>query len=170
MTAARDEWDQVVPIDLGITWSAGVSGAHLIQSELRTFLAFYSFSAEGVGVIEWTHCRGAVLGWPNDEVLNGHRLWNRGLAGVGFYGAAEVQRSSWIEAIVSGNSIHPRHDPGMFRQLRHFVCCFHDSTFECIASDFCAWRSNLPMDSVLQALIPVLGNNQRLPFELISRI
>jgi hypothetical protein len=75
-----------------------------------------------------------MLGPPNDEALLGHPLAARGLS---HYGAYEVIDSSWIRKLERMNSVHDRHDSSrFFKDKRHFVFTFHDSTFECIARGF----------------------------------
>jgi hypothetical protein len=70
------------------------------------------------------------LGWPNDEVLNTHPLWERGLVPYAFQ---EVFKSDWVADLERANSIHPGHLPGMFDNSRHFIVTFKDETFECLA-------------------------------------
>jgi hypothetical protein len=33
------------------------------------------------------------------------------------------------------NSVHPLHRGGWHQRLTHYLFCFHDSTFECLARD-----------------------------------
>ncbi len=73
------------------------------------------------------------FGWPNDDALNGHPLYSRGLSP---YDVFEVLNSSWIRSLERMNSVHPHHDPARFQQLKHFIFTFHDSTFECIAQGY----------------------------------
>ena len=73
------------------------------------------------------------FGRPNDEALNGHPLYSRGLRS---YAAYEVLHSSWIRAFERMNRVHPQHNPERFARLRHFIVTFHDSTFECTASGY----------------------------------
>jgi hypothetical protein len=70
--------------------------------------------------------------------------------------AGDLRNSSWIRSFERMNRVHPRHDPAGFQRLRHFVVCFHDSTFECVA-----WRFELlstsPDQGVLEAVSKALG-------------
>jgi hypothetical protein len=86
-----------------------------------------------VAVMDFGMARAHYFGPPNDEAFRGHPLASRGLSP---YGAFEVQDSSWIRALAEMNSVHPRHDPARYASLRHFILCFHDKTFECIAKTF----------------------------------
>jgi hypothetical protein len=182
--------ERVAPLDLGLQWDVGAPLPHLLQSEHRTFLAFYlsdppgwdgtfveivnptSPSPEPLGVIEWLRCNGAVLGGPNDEAYHGHRLWSGGLAEVGAYRAAEVANSRWIMDLEKVNRVHPNHRPEAFSSLRHFILGFHDSTFECVAAGFRAYRATISMPEMLAVLatrVDDLGRDSDVPFEQVAR-
>ncbi|HVG19402.1 MAG TPA: hypothetical protein VNI02_10135 [Blastocatellia bacterium] len=88
---------------------------------------------EHIALVEFEMCWSCMFGSPNDETLNGHPLYSRGLTP---YGAFEVEGSSWIRALERTNSVHPRHDPKRFESLHHYVFTFHDSTFECVAEGY----------------------------------
>ena len=72
-------------------------------------------------------------GGPNDEALQGHPLWVRGLRS---YTAYEVLNSAWREALREMNRVHDRHSDARFDRLRHFIWTFHDTTFECLADSY----------------------------------
>jgi len=74
-----------------------------------------------------------LFGPPNDEAFRGHPLASKGLEP---YSTSEVENSSWLSAIERMNSVHPLHRADAFRELKHFIFCFHDNTFECIAAGF----------------------------------
>jgi hypothetical protein len=80
----------------------------------------------------WRPCA-HMFGPPNDEAFHGHPLASRGLTP---YGIFEIKNSSWIRRLERMNSVHRLHNPLYFRGLGHFIFCFHDSTFECIAENF----------------------------------
>ena len=73
------------------------------------------------------------LGSPNDEVIHGHPLWDKGLKA---YGAFQVENSPLIASIEKINSVHRFYNPERYQDLRHFVFTFQDSTFECVAMSF----------------------------------
>lgn len=77
--------------------------------------------------------RAHYFGPPNDEALQGHPLFARGLR---WYGVYEVQDSSWIRLLERRNRGHDKHRPESYAALRHFAFTFHDSTFECIAHGY----------------------------------
>lgn len=86
-----------------------------------------------VVVVSFVRPYAHMFGPPNDEALDGHPLWGRGL---GFYGAFRVVDSSWIRGLVKMNSVHERHDPKVFERFEHYILTFHDSTLECVAEGF----------------------------------
>jgi hypothetical protein len=141
----------------------------LIQRD-RTFLAFYLESEDGdstdrVGVVEWLHCGGAVLGGLNEEAFHGHPLWRRGLSGQRHRGPLEVLGSRWISEWELANRVHDDHYPPDFQELRHFLLPFQDETFECLATGFRAYRTDLPMDSVLVKLASLLNVDEAPPYD-----
>ncbi len=74
-----------------------------------------------------------VLGPPNDEGLEGHPLYGRGLD---CHNCFEVRGSSWIRCFERMNRVHMSHDSAQFGRYRHFIITFQDSTFECIAERY----------------------------------
>lgn len=106
-------------------------------------------SVEPVALVAFEKPEAAFLGPPNDEALAGHPLAGRGLVP---YSAFAVEPSSWIRELARRNSYHPEHDPSYFEQLRHFIFTFHDSTFECVASDFTASIREGSVRSILRSL------------------
>ena len=69
-----------------------------------------------------------MFGPPNDEALQGHPLWSRGLD---YYGVFRVDQSSLVRGAM--NRVHPRHTGSLFEGHNHYIFTFHDSTFECVA-------------------------------------
>lgn len=183
----RGTKEKVHPVELGLRWDVGAPLPHLLQSEWRTVLAFYlsepdptwdgtwvnvvdptSSESALIGVIEWVGCGGAVLGGPNDEAYHGHRLWDQGLSKVGAYRAGEVTDSAWIAERERSNRVHPSHRPGVFANLRHFILGFHDSTFECVARGYRAFRVRESMPRVLAVLAARIDDDSDLPFDEVD--
>jgi hypothetical protein len=146
-----DHCDKVIPLAGVPVSSAGAPLPVVLANEHALLLAYYmevrhpawdginprSISADTtedpVAVLDFGAVRAHYLGPPNDEAFSGHPLASRGLSP---YGAFEVQDSSWIRILAEMNSVHPHHSPALFANLRHFILCFHDSTFECIGKGF----------------------------------
>jgi hypothetical protein len=136
----------------------------VLADEFRTFVSYYARATdqgdrsawnvlpasdpqeEAVVLLEFSACYAHLFGPPNDEAFSGHPLASRGLEPYCF---AEVRHSSWIASLEQMNSVHPYHRAEQFRDYRHFVLPFHDSTFECIAESV---EVHLHRGSVLSAI------------------
>jgi hypothetical protein len=70
------------------------------------------------------------FGYPNDEALQGHPLYQFGLRHYGFF---SVENSPLVEEIENQNRCHSRHRPGIYAEFRHWIVTFHDETLEVIA-------------------------------------
>jgi hypothetical protein len=81
-------------------------------------------------VVHFDICLAHRFGGPNDEVMAGHPLYGRGLAG---YDAHLVERSSWVAEQQKINSVHSQYDPERWKSWKHYLFVFHDEMFECIA-------------------------------------
>jgi len=90
-----------------------------------------------LGVVEFHRVHAVTLGGPNDEALDGHPLSGKGLRA---YAAHRVVNSRWIADAERVNSVHPQHRGGWHGRLHHYVFCFHDETFECLAESFTTQR------------------------------
>jgi hypothetical protein len=146
-----DERDEVVEIQHVPQSSIGAPLPVVVADERRLFLAYIveaidpewdartvrvigaDTAGELVALVQFTRARAHFFGPPNDEAFTGHPLAERGLHP---YGAFEIRHSSWIRRLEQMNAVHPNHKPSAYAQLRHFVFAFHDSTFECVASEF----------------------------------
>ena len=72
-----------------------------------------------------------MFGFPNDEVLHGHRLWGAGLT---FYAAHRVDESAWLDELRRIEAVHDRSDAIAFPDSHHYLLAFHDSTLEAVAT------------------------------------
>ena len=73
------------------------------------------------------------LGAPNEEAIERHRLWGRGLK---LWTFMEAPNSDWIADLERRNRVHSRHNAEHYRELRHVICVFQDETLECPAHEF----------------------------------
>lgn len=128
-----DEHDRVVELDGIPKPNSGAPEPIVVADEQAVVV---SYEAEYPGKfcfvrfhLAYTHLFGA----PNDETLEGHPLWNRGL---GFYGVFRVDQSSLIRSLATMNSGHKRHSYSAFDELTHYIFTFQDSTFECVARSY----------------------------------
>jgi hypothetical protein len=127
-----------------VPWSAGAPCPVVVADGLAVHVAYYASErwqpppnlprpgdpGEVVGIATFRRCVAHRFGPPNDEALEGHPLYGRGLQ---MYGAHLVERSSWISELERRNRVHPFHKPEHYAKLKHYLLCFHDETFECIA-------------------------------------
>lgn len=89
-----------------------------------------SENAERLAIVSFKACYGHRFGGPNDEVDSGHPLYGKGLS---WYNAHLVHNSMWLMQEEATNSVHSYYDPQSWRKLKHYLLCFHDSVFECLA-------------------------------------
>jgi hypothetical protein len=122
---------------------------HLLADGRRVLLAYYVAEPDPIwdgtyitmidpaengeallAIVEFTGYLAVRMGLPNDEALEGHPLYTRGLEA---YAMHLVVNSSWITELERVNSVHPHHEGGWHAWARHYLFTFHDETFECIA-------------------------------------
>jgi hypothetical protein len=127
------ELTDVPPMEAGAPTPNIFATEHTVEIAYRVRSEPRNPGPEQIAYVEFARPRAHYFGSPNDETLSGHPLAKRGL---GPYAAWEVRDSSWIQELVRMNSVHPRHSAAAFRDLRHFIFVFHDSTFECIARSY----------------------------------
>ena len=153
--AAAQGHEYAVPFDIGFVPEAAVSGPVLFQTDYSAVLTFNAMvrvdkakrTEAGTGVIELVHCKITKFGYPNDEALAGHPLYQRGLSG---YGVFEVINSSWSRQLTEQNRVSFPNTPDS--SAHHFIFTFHDSTFECIAGSLSASLSNEPFERIVASL------------------
>ena len=129
-----DDLDAVRQIDLP-PMDTGAPAPHVVASERALRLEYNRFADPECSIVTvvFEHPSAHYLGYPNDEVIRGHPLYERGLCLDGFF---EVVSSSWIRAMERANRIHPCHKAELYVGLSHYVITFHDSTFECVARGY----------------------------------
>jgi hypothetical protein len=145
---AGDEYAE--DLDFELAWSTGAPLPHVLANGHRTFLLFYLADSDSLGVVEFRHVHSVKLGGPNDEAIEGHPLSGKGLRA---YAAHKVVNSRWIAEAERINSVHPQHRGGWHDRLNHYVFCFHDETFECLAGGFTAERCVGSPRAVLAELV-----------------
>lgn len=113
-----DDWPQ----------PATVSEPRVLADD-TTLSLMYRTDGDSYAVVRFPLCTYFVFGAPNDEALGGHPLARTGLR---HYAVHEVHGSPLVRELERRNSIHPRHDPSLYLDQRHFVFTFQDSTLECV--------------------------------------
>lgn len=133
----------------GISIDPGAPIPKVISSETELYLLFYAGDElEGiseniesrdildtglVAVAKFTVCLASKFGYPGNETLTGHPYHKYGL---NYFSGFLVEDSPWIEELKKIDSIHPYHDSSKYKEFKHYVFTFHDTTFECIAEEF----------------------------------
>jgi hypothetical protein len=161
LAAAKGE-PYAVPIGFPVSWDVGAPLPYLLQNDYQTFLTFFvrdidpdwdgtyvsvrspnSNHSEKLAVVEFDRCKCTKMGTPNEEVLHGHPLDGKGLAG---YQAMSVKNSPWLKELEAINSVHSCYKAEVWRGLIHYILPFHDCTFECVARGFKVeeFRTTLP--------------------------
>jgi hypothetical protein len=149
--AEADGGEFVEVIEWPAPWETGAPLPHVFASERRVVLVYLvadpdpGWDGRSVRVVDPAGPQVEKLaivsfgsadvrfGSPNDEVLHGHPLWGRGLS---MYAAHVVRNSRWLAEIERINAVHREYDPSRWRSRKHYLLCFHDSTFECLAEGF----------------------------------
>ena len=128
--------DEVHKLDVPWLCEPGAPMPVLFQPEGRaavlTFLvAEIAPTTKRFAAVRFPRCWALKFGYPNDEALSGHPLYEKGL---GYYGFFEVTDSSWRNQLHEQNRrALPSKTGDQDGTSRHFVVTFHDSTFECLA-------------------------------------
>ncbi len=156
--------DQVVALGDIPRPTAGAPEPIFIASERSAAIAYYLWEAqtedsdsdeEPVAVITFPRCYAHMFGLPNDETLDGHPLYKRGLES---YRASEVKDSSWILALEKASSINPLHDKEKFLEgLQHIIITFHDGTFECITDGYEVEIRQGPVEDAVPMMLERIG-------------
>jgi hypothetical protein len=109
--------------------NGGAPQPTLWASEHDLFVAYLvGPDAEKTAVLRFAS-RCHKFGYPNEEVLNGHPLYEFGLQ---FYGFHVVENSPWIADLCRQNRVHPCHAEWLFADLQHWIIAFHDTTLEVV--------------------------------------
>lgn len=136
-------------MDLGFHWDIGAPEPHVVSNGMRAFVVCLvgepdpSWDGTYVtvvspsdqhedlfAVIDLWGVRSLRFGMPNDEAIEGHPVWGRGLRA---YEAHRVMNSAWLEEHIRWNQVHPFHSDTTWRELNHYLLAFHDDMVEALA-------------------------------------
>lgn len=153
-----DSLDEVVELSGVPRPEVGAPMPIVIADDRNVLIAYYTTEQSAVGgnnnvaVVSFRSCLMHMFGYPNDEALGAHPLYNRGLQ---FYGVFEIKNSSWVRNVERMNSVHPDHSKVQERYLakKHLIFTFHDSTFECIVDGLDVDTYIGSMDSTMKRMI-----------------
>ena len=126
-----DDGDRVVEVAISPDHDASGPMPMILATDNDLLLCCEtSLGGETLALLRSLHPYAHYCGSPNDEALEGHPLYPRGLKS---YGIFEVESSSWVRSLERMNSVHPGHGSDRFQNLRHFMFTFRDTCFECVA-------------------------------------
>ena len=142
----------LIPYDIGCEPSPSVPSETLLQDGWSTYLLFFAVSKSvdesgclkdlGVAVLDCKKCVTSRFGYPNDEGLPEHPLYDCSMESVRT-SILEVLESSWVTEVSQQLEASSRRIWGsrgmeastnQERTHRHFIITLKEATFECIAS------------------------------------
>lgn len=136
-----------------LQWDVGAPMPVLIANGPRTLVAYYLSEPGGglqeVQTVEFVGCTTVMFGFPNDEVLDGHRLYERGLED---YRAHVVEESAWVEELREIERHHYASPEVPFADSKHYVLVFHDEVLEAVAMDLVPLGRFESMGEAIEAL------------------
>ena len=145
---ARDEqaaipWEWPAPDNLSIN-----QFPLILANERKTFLLYKTYTStnfqatykqkehcaynteELVAMLNFVSCAAIKFGAPNDEIIEGHALYGRGID-VG--GAYIVANSKWKTEVRYMQGLHQQFDESHWAKYKHYLLFFKERTFEAIA-------------------------------------
>jgi hypothetical protein len=163
LAAARNE-PYAIPWEWPVDWAFSVFQPIVVSSGRRTLLMYAAQEKESsskakkgqtqyTAILTFRGCANCKFGDPNDEVIEGHPLYGRGID-VGE--AYIVMNSPWLEELKKINSVHPQFDDESWAGKRHYLLFFKDNTFECIAEDVTSQVKERPLPEVVSAEVDML--------------
>ncbi|AWK03521.1 hypothetical protein HYN56_04500 [Flavobacterium crocinum] len=140
LSLLRNEETAVLIENWQYAWDIGAPMPHIVSDGLNLFLIYYlalrkqqKEVSNPVALVSFEHAISHKFGSPNDEVIEGHPLYEHGMEA---YKAHQVVHSSWIAELEKINSIHTGYYPEYWKTLKHYIFTFHDNMFECIAKGY----------------------------------
>ena len=100
-------------------------------------------------IVRFPWCDHVIFGEPNDEALEGHPLYGRGLD---WFQVHQVHNSSLIASLERRNAVHPNHGRDWYlRDKKHYVFTFKERTIECVVSENERWQPQVKVFPTPQA-------------------
>ncbi len=179
---AQDATEYVVSAGIDCQPSFSGSAETVLQTEKLTLVVFQAISTElsvdgcynnlGFAVVECVRCNLTQFGYPNDEGLPEHRLYERGLSDAD--GIVEVINSSWAASLAdqrtaSARRIHGDHYNKAYNVAegeayiygwKHFIFQFKENTFECIADSLKLHSINLSFQEAMSFINQRIANEE----------
>lgn len=112
---------------------AGAPSPLLVAGESYLKVLFYTDNEPYCCALEFVKVMHHKFGIPGNETINGHPYYQLGLGPYGFF---ELVGSDYIKFYKAISEVHERFDAARWESYRHFIVTFHDTMFECIATDY----------------------------------
>jgi hypothetical protein len=144
-------------LDIGCFPELAVSGPVVMATDERLVFSFNATrptpdgrrTDAGRAVVKVSPCLAFKFGYPNDEALPGHPLYDRGFEGVAVY---EVLESSWVAELAGQNRVKfPDSDLTRWG-VRHFLFSFHESTLEVLGAGLDVTLSEEPLAAIVSRM------------------
>jgi hypothetical protein len=165
----QPKYDRVIELSGTPQADIGTPFPIVLVTDSRVSLAYYMtrdtddpsarpgvVPSESIALVRFEGVRAHYFGPPNDEALNGHPLYSRGLLPYAF---SEVLDSSWLQSLVAMNAVHPHHEPRHFAGLRHLIFTFKENTFECISRGYSWAIMRVSMTAAREQILEALAHN-----------
>lgn len=136
----------------------GASCPQIFARERDLYLAYCKPTPESreclFALITFCHAVAHYFGPPDEETLEKHPLFDKGLQRWGSY---RVSSSSWLAQLKSLTKDSKYHQD-LYGQCQHFILTFHDTTFECVCRDYSVREGKgTPHEAIQLALDEVLA-------------
>jgi hypothetical protein len=163
LAAARNE-PYAIPWKWPVDWTFSVFQPIVVSNGRRILLMYPAQDKESApkakkdriqytAILTFKGCVSCKYGDPNDEAIEGHPLYGRGID-VG--GAYIIMNSPWLEELKKINSVHPQNDNQSWSEKRHYLLFFKDNAYECIAKDVTSHIKEGPLPEIINAEVGVL--------------
>lgn len=120
-------------IEIPLKIDPGATMPEIKADEQTLEVSFFLLDSDNRGKLKFESILQFTFGYPNEEAILGHRYYKLGLMPFIF---VEVMNSEVIQNIVNSNKVHPYHKDERFKEYKHFVFPFHDTTLEVIAKTY----------------------------------
>ncbi|HOY05267.1 MAG TPA: hypothetical protein PLO67_07690 [Saprospiraceae bacterium] len=117
-------------IQVPLNIDPGATMPEIKADENKLEVSFDLLDSDNRGRLYFKSVLQFTFGYPNEEAISGHRYYKLGLLPFKF---VEVQDSEVISNIIKANRVHPNHKDEQFKEWKHFVFPFHDTTLEVVA-------------------------------------
>lgn len=142
---------KLIEIPLPLDIDPGATMPEIKADEHDLEVTFYLLDTDGRGKLKFKSVLQFTFGYPNEEAIEGHRYYELGLLPFQF---VEVQDSEIIKNIIKANRVHPYHKDELFKEWRHFVFPFHDTTLEVIAKFYEFEQPTMPEYNFYKTMMP----------------